>query len=66
MQWRGILSSQRKGGHDMKRAAALIAAIALTLSLSACALAPQPPAKDGRSLPVSGMTDRLPRTAVCL
>ncbi len=44
----------------MKRIAAFLAALALALSLAACG-STEPP---GHSLPVSGMTDRLPRTVV--
>ncbi len=54
------LVSGMKGGHDMKRIAAFLAALALALSLAACG-STEPP---GHSLPVSGMTDRLPRTVV--
>ena len=46
----------------MKRIATLLTSMALALSLAACG-SPQP--KSG-SLPVSGMTDRLPRVAVSL
>ncbi len=46
----------------MKRAAAFLAALALALSLAACGSE----RSDGASLPVNGMTDRLPRTVVSL
>ena len=46
----------------MKRLAAFAAAIALALSLAACG-STEP---DGLSVPVSGLTDRLPRNTVAL
>ena len=46
----------------MKSVAAFIAALALALSLAACG-STEP---DGVSVPVNGMTDRLPRMTVAL
>ena len=46
----------------MKRTAAFLAALALALSLTACGFRQA----DDASLPVNGMTDRLPRTVVSL
>lgn len=47
----------------MKRIAAIITALALAFSLSACGPAGT---REGSRLPVNGMTDRLPRVAVSL
>ena len=47
----------------MKRLAAFISALALALSLCACG---SPGCQEGKQLPVSGMTDRLPRITVSL
>ena len=46
----------------MKRLTAIIAALALALSLAACG----GPDEEWLGVPVSGMTDRLPRTVVSL
>lgn len=46
----------------MKRLTAIIAALALALSLAACG----GPDEERLGVPVSGMTDRLPRTVVSL
>ena len=58
-----LSSSQRKrGGTTMKRFAALLAAMALMLSLAACGVSET----GGAGVPVNGMTDRMPRIAVSL
>lgn len=51
-----------EGGNDMKRAAAVIAAFLLALSITGCGQT----APEGQASTVGGMVDRMPRVTVSL
>ena len=60
---RGRMLRPVKGGNDMKRAAAFLAALLLALSLAGCGgEAPE----GGMTMTVSGTADRMPRVAISL